>query len=314
MQRNASLKLVAALAAVVLVSGVAAAYQLAVRAQRDPSFSTGGAFLEAEDFATPGVDGVPFPYGDATSAPSVGTEAEGQAVASDAGGAAPSTAADAPTTTSTPTTPTLPATGTYTYALSGREGATAFGTRSYPSEGAVVIHGDPSIRSDELVHDLKLSDQHEEREIIRYTPAGIAFSFEGGAITFGPGTQTSQATYDPLMVQIPFPLQHGASASGSSAAKDGGSTSRTEDWTAQVVGQEALDVLGTTRTTWVIDVQRRTKPGGAEQVDRFRRYWYDPVIGTWVRWTERFRASRDMVVDFSYDTDYTATLTGFTPR
>ena len=312
MPRNASLRVVGALTAVVLVGGLAAAYQLGVRAHRDPSFDQGGAFLSAEDFTTPGVDGAPFPYGDATAT----------TVASASGSVPPTTiASSSPMTTQAPTTtavdlttPHLAPTGTYTYAVSGTEGATALGSRSYPATASLVVHGDPGIRKDELVHDLRLSDQHEEREIVRYSPTGIAFSFEGGAITFGPGTQTSQANYSPLMVQIPFPLQVGATASGASAAKDGGKVARTEDWTAKVVGQEILDVLGQQRTTWVVDLQRQTKPGGAEQVNRFRRYWYDPVLGTWVKWTERFHASRDMLVDFTYDTTYTATLTGFVPR
>jgi hypothetical protein len=116
------------------------------------------------------------------------------------------------------------------------------------------------------------------------------------------------------MVQIPFPLRAGASASAASAARNGDKVDRTEQWTATVVGQEVLDVLGAKHTTWVVDLQRNTEPGGREVVDRFRRYWYDPVLGTWVKWTERFHASRDMLVDFTYDTTYTATLVGFASR
>ncbi|MDQ2650955.1 MAG: hypothetical protein M3Z03_15565, partial [Actinomycetota bacterium] len=212
------------------------------------------------------------------------------------------------------TSPRPPALGSYTYAVSGSESVTGFGGRGYPAQATIAVHRDPSIGPDELVHDVKLSDQHEERQIIRYDASGIAFTFEGGAITFGPGTQTSQGHYDPPMVQVPFPLQAGASATATSPVKDpGGSVSRTEQWTSKVVGQETLDVLGQPRTTWVIDLQRNTTPGGPEQVDRFKRYWYDPELGVWVKWVERFHAARNMVVSFNYDTEYTATLTGFRP-
>jgi hypothetical protein len=317
---------VAVLTAVVLLGSLAAAYQVGVRAKRAPSFTVGGEFANPDDFPSPGVDGRGYPYGNVLESTTT-TTAGDPAATTVAPTGAPATPAPGATTAppTTPptgvvagpdaalTTPTRPATGTYAYALDGTEGATGFGSRSYPARGTDVVHADKTVRGDELVHDLKLSDQHEEREVIRYSPTGIAFSFEGGSITFGPGTQTSQAAYDPLMVQIPFPLTAGATAKGSSAAKAGGSTARVEDWTTKVVGQEVLTVLGQARTTWVIDIQRTTKPGGAEQVNRFRRYWYDPTLGVWVKWTERFHASRDLLVDFNYDTTYTATLAAFTP-
>ena len=309
---------VGALTALSLLGGAAGWYQLEIRADRPPSFDRGGAFLTVEDFPVPGQDGRGTPYGDATatSAPTTGEAATTTTAAS--GGVLPAAipGAPAPLGTDPPPAssgPRLPTVGTYTYAVEGTEGATAFGSRSYPTRAGIVVHRDPALRDDELVFDLRLSGQHEEREVVRTTAAGLAFSFEAGSITFGPGTQTSQAGYDPVMVQIPYPLGPGAQASGSSAAKDGGTVARVEDWTAKVVGQEVLDVLGRQRTTWVVDVQRRTRPGGAEQVDRFRRYWYDPELGIWVRWTERFDASRDLLVDFTYHTTYTATLVGFVP-
>jgi hypothetical protein len=315
------LRAVGALTALVLLSGVAAAYQLGVRGHRTPSFREGGDFLTSKHFPTPGEDGVPYPYGDAsaTTAPGSSTTSAGPSSPTTSGrGArpvAPATTASpaTPTSTATPTAPVRPALGTYSYALSGTEGATGFGSRAYPATGTVVVHADPSVRADELVHDVRLSDQHEEREIVRYSASGLAFSFEGGSITFGPGTQTSQATYAPLMVQIPFPLRTGAQASGTSAALSGSKTERVERWTAKVVGQQPLTVLGQPHATWVVDVQRTTTSGGAEHVDRYRRYWYDPALGVWVKWTERFHGSRNMLVDFTYDTTYTATLTAVAP-
>jgi hypothetical protein len=58
-------------------------------------------------------------------------------------------------------------------------------------------------------------------------------------------------------------------------------------------------------------VQRNSEPGSSDEVNRFRRYWYDPTRALWVRWHEVFHGSRDMFgLTFSYDTDYTATLQG----
>ncbi len=311
------IRTVGVLVVVVLLGGLAAAYQVGVVARRGPSFDRGGAFLSAADTPVPGRDGTPYPYGDAAAASTTTTVTSSSTAAAPAS-TAPVTSSTVPATTTTEldrtTSPHPPAVGTYTYAVSGTEAATGFGSRGYPDRASVVVHRDAGIRADELVHDLRLSDQHEEREIVRYTPAGIAFSFEGGSITFGPGTQTSQATYDPLMVQIPFPLQVGAKATASSAARNGGTVERTEVWTAKVVRTEVLTVLGAPHQTWVVDLQRTTTPGGSEQVDRFRRYWYDPELGIWVKWTERFHASRNLVLDFTYDTTYTATLVGFRPR
>jgi hypothetical protein len=311
---------VAVLSAFALLAGLAAAYQVGVRARQDPSFAVGGEFADPDDFPVPGVEGRGYPYGNVLDSATVPAAPAGTVATSSPVADTTATTASASATTTTPvttvepdlSTPRLPAPGTYSYALEGTEGATGFGSRSFPAQGTVVVHGDPSVRADELVHDVRLSGQHEERQIVRYTPEGIAFSFEGGSITFGPGTQTSQGHYDPLMVQIPFPLAAGATASASSAARTGrGATSRVETWTSKVVGQEQIDVLGRTRLTWVIDLQRTTAPGAAEEVDRFRRYWYDPDLGVWVQWTERFHGARDLLVDFTYDADYTARLVSF---
>ena len=319
------LRPVGALAALSLLGGVAAAYQLEVRADRPPSFDQGGEFLDALPVA--GNDGRPYPYGDTAAAVATTTTA---AVAVDAApaattgpsgttpaapveqGAAPDgPAPTAPTATAAATAP-LPATGVYTYAVTGTEAASGFGSRAFPPQATLVVHADPSVPAGSLVHDLHLSDQHEERSIVAYGAGGAAYTYEAGSVTFGPGTQTSQGSYDPPMVQIPWPLADGASASGSSAARDGGgNVTRTEVWTTTVVGREVLDVLGTPTETWVVDIQRDAD--GAEKVDRFRRYWYDPTRGIVVQWTERFHGERAMLVTFTFDSDYTATLTGFTP-
>ena len=318
-------RLATALTAVALLAGVAGAYQVGVRAKRPPSFDRGGAFLATSDVPRPGVDGRPYPYGDASATTAPSSSSTSAAPSTSATPASPTGAPTvaAPSTTAAPggdgapadvvAAPVRPAVGTYTYAVDGQESATGFGTRRYPERATVAVHAASDVRDDELVHDLRLSGQHEERTVVRYGPAGLALSFEGGSITFGPGTQTSQGSYDPLLVQVPYPLAVGATARGSSRAWSGGSVSRVEGWTATVVGEEVLHVLGQDRRTFVVDIQRTTPDGAAEQVDRSRRYWFDPALGTWVRWTERFAGARRMVVDFTYSTEYTATLVGFRP-
>jgi hypothetical protein len=225
-------------------------------------------------------------------------------------GASPSdgTGAGDPSSASGPAA--VPAVGTYVYDVAGSERATGFGSRSYPSTMTFDVHTSPDTPGEAVV-DLRFSQDHEEREILQRNADGLAFAFEGGSITFGPGTQTSEADYDPPMLQIPTTLAPGATISGSSAAKNtDGSTSRVEDCTVSVIGQETIDIGGTAVDTWVVDVQRTTQPGSSDQVNRYRRYWYDPSRALWVRWHEIFHGSRDFgAISFTYDTDYTATLT-----
>lgn len=313
---------------VLLVGGVAAAYQLGARSRRPPSFSAGGRFRSVDDLPVAGRGGRPLPYGDAPTAPP--SAAAQPAPAADAPTTTPGTASRpavvaAGTTTTTvppvtttaappPSRPPVPALGSYTYAVEGTESSTGFGSRAFPTSVGVVVHGDAGIGPDDRVHDVRMSAQHEERTIARYGPGGISLVYEAGSITFGPVTQTSAGTYAPAMVQVPWPLSEGASASGASTAVDAsGNAMRVEHWTATVTGREQLHVLGRPHETWVVEVHRTTDAGGAEQVDRTRRSWYDPALGTWVRWTERFHGSRSLLVDFSYDAQYTAELTSFVP-
>lgn len=318
--------------AVLLLLGVAATYQVGVRSRRPPSFEVGGTFADPADFPPAGTEGRPYPYGDASTATPVAPEVLLPALPPEpvttappgtitpSSTSTPTKAAAAtkgpatPPTTRQPAGPIRPAAGTYTYAVKGSEGATGAGSRSFPPAASVAVHHDPTVGPDELVHDIRLSGQHEEREVIRYGEQGLAFSFEAGSITFGSATQASQATYKPPMVQIPWPLRAGLTVTGASDAVAGsGQVTRTETWAARVVGQEVLTVLGQPHATWIVDVQRTTKPGSAEQVHRVRRYWYDPALGVWVRWTERFHGERNLLITFSYDADYRADLTGFTP-
>jgi hypothetical protein len=79
-----------------------------------------------------------------------------------------------------------------------------------------------------------------------------------------------------------------------------------------VVGTEDVVVGGNPVATVVVDVHRATQPGSSDQLTRDRRYWFDPVHALWVKWHERFHGERSAGIGtFTYDTDYTATLTQF---
>jgi hypothetical protein len=213
-----------------------------------------------------------------------------------------------------PPAPNRPALGKYTYNVDGEESATGFGSRRFPNQMTTVVHGGEGLKPDELVFDLTYSDQHKEREIVAYRGDGVAFTFEGGQVSFGPGTQTSQADYDPPMVQIPWPLEPGATRTGTTKAKQSdGSVARTEDWTAKVIGVESVPAPGGTVDAWKVQVDRKTQAGSSETLARQRIYWYDPGRGIWVKVAETVHGERKAAVTFTYDSKLTATLAGFTP-
>jgi hypothetical protein len=179
----------------------------------------------------------------------------------------------------------------------------------------MVVHAGAGIKPDQLVFDLTYSDKHAERQIVGFRNDGVYFDFEGGSVTFGPRTETSQADYEPPILQIPFPLQPGLSRSGVTKAKGAnGSVSRTEDWKATVMGQEPVQVAGATVNAWKVQVDRKFRPGSADQGFRNRTLWFDPARNMWIKFTEVFHGERkEAGFSFSYDSNMTAVLASFTP-
>jgi hypothetical protein len=162
------------------------------------------------------------------------------------------------------------------------------------------VAADPDGTPTQRVIDLRFSDQHEEREIASFDDGGVAFVYEAGSVTFGPYTRTSEADYNPPMVQVPSTLAPGAVVRGTTDAK-----SRVEDWTVTVEGQERVGDVD----TWVVRIERQSRPGSAEEVTRTRRYWYAPSLGIWVKWTEKLHGAQQMAgATFTYDCEYTAVL------
>jgi hypothetical protein len=126
----------------------------------------------------------------------------------------------------------------------------------------LLVHGGDGVPADETVFDFYFSDDHEERQIVRADGSGLAATFEGGSITFGPGTQTSQADYAPPMLPVPADggtRPPGTAAKGTSEARDGDQVTRVEDWTVTNAGTEEIDVAGQRTLTWVIKSERQNR-------------------------------------------------------
>jgi hypothetical protein len=300
---------VLAVGTVLIASGVL--YQTNVRAKRPPDFSRGGTFAQGDKQPVLGDDlsiETPTP-----PVPSNRLRSSAVLTAPNQPGALPPGGAGAPD---------FPILGRYVYSVDGYESVTAFGPRDYPSEMTMTVHraqdAPQPLKEDELVFDLKFSEEHEEREIVSYRQGGIFFTYESGSITFGPQktTRSSEADYRPPMLQIPVPLKVGEENSGFSRAldPDTGAESRTEDWTVKVQRREQITVLNRTVDAWVVQIDRQSRPGSAESVTRSRTYWFDPVRNIWVKWHETLNGSQDFGPGtFTYSTDFTATLSRIEP-
>ncbi len=338
-------KIIAGVASVTVVAAGVVGYKLTHKGP--PSFRRGGQFAVAgppittSTEATTGTTGATptsavtdpaatAPPSSSTTAPTTRPGSSPTPATSGPRATTPTTRAASgpvPTTTPKPTAPapapapsqpgTLgkPALGTYTWNVDGTEGASFVGSRKFPDKMTMVVHSAPGLKPDQLVYDLTYSDKHAEREIVGFRNDGIYFDFEGGSVTFGPRTETSQADYEPPILEIPWPLKAGYTRTGVTQAKNGdGSLSRTEDWTTTVVGQEPVTVGGTTVNAWKVQVDRKFRPGGSDQGYRNRTMWFDPARNTWVKFVEVFHGERHQVgFSFTYDSNATAVLAGFTP-
>lgn len=305
--RSWARRVLLAAAALQLLFGVFAVRTVA-GAGRAPSFRRGGKFAGA---AGPR----PFPYTPAPADPAFATTTSTPSGATTVVASAARPAASGPAAAGSRSTPaaaassSLPALASYRYSVTGTESATGFGSRSFPSTATMRVHAGPGLAANEVVFDLTLSSQHEEREIVAFDRDAASFTFEGGSVTFGSATQTSQATYDPSMTQVL--LDTSRSRSGSSTARNGdGSVSRIEDWTVTRGDDATVVIAGQSIRTEVFTIHRQTRPGSADQLTRSRTYWYDPSRHLWVKWEETMHGARKMFgLTFTYDNHYVATLT-----
>ncbi|MGH9041366.1 MAG: hypothetical protein ACRDZ3_14160 [Acidimicrobiia bacterium] len=332
------MKMLSGFAALALLAGGVLVYQITNR--EPPSFRRGGLFAGGDappappETTTTGATPTSDPSSSSTSAPTttassaVATTAPGaKAATTTTGPPVPGSAAATTVTTGSPATvppaqpstpaagPELPALGTYTYAVAGDERVTGLGSRRFPERMTTVVHRGPGLASDQLVFDLRYSDEHEEREIVGFRNDGVYFDFEGGSVTFGPRTETNEGDYEPPLLQIPRPLEPGVARSGTTEVRrSNGSISRTEDWTVTVVGKETITVAGAAVETWKVETDRKSRPGSSEVNNRQRTYWYDPARAIWVRFTDVLHGSRAQgPFTFTYDSSLTADLLSFSP-
>jgi hypothetical protein len=84
---------VAVLSALVLLGGLAGAYQVGVRANRAPSFDVGGELANPDDFPSPGVDGRGYPYGNVLQQPAATGDPAATTVPPTGGSTAPTCSA-----------------------------------------------------------------------------------------------------------------------------------------------------------------------------------------------------------------------------
>ena len=298
-----------AVATIVIAGGLL--YQTNVRAKRPPAFTRGGTFAQGNKQPVLGDD-----LSIQTATPVVAPlrlHSSAVLTAPAQPGALP------PGGTGALEFPIL---GRYVYNVDGYEEVTAFGRRNYAPEMTMTVHRsddtDKPLKEDQLVFDLYFSNEHEEREIVEYKSGSIVFTYESGKITFGPGfSRKSEADYTPPMLQIPVPLRAGEERTGFSKATDPGNNNaetRTEDWTVKVLRQEAITIMDQTVNTWVVQIDRKSRPGGSESVTRSRTYWFDPERSLWVKWHEKLTGSQDFGPgSFTYNTDFTATLARVEP-
>lgn len=285
--------------------------------QRPPRFASGGPFVRDTPLAEPNPS--------ATGA--VTTSSAGRAPAATA--VATSTSTPRATATSTPrATATVstsapppsapshvaaPRSGTYTFALRGTESASIVGSRSFPGRMTIVVHRGGGVGADDVVVDQAFSTEHEEREIRRHSADGVFLIAEGGSITFGLVTQSSDVTYEPPMGYVPFPLATGTSQAGTSTARQpDGTVARVDDWSVRIVGRESIVVAGAPTAAWVVQFDRRSRAGTGESVLQSTRSWFDAERGLAVKWEETVHGERDSIlIRGSYDARYTATLEAY---
>jgi hypothetical protein len=290
-----------------LLAGNGLALAQASRSRRPPKFSTGGDFSVAapapeqpvEATTTTAAPGPP---------PSVSTTMTRRDARPREAGAAPAAPAAATGR------PGPPVPGTYTFSLSGTESASIVGSRSFPSRMTLVVHGASGLGADTAVLDYTYSSQHEEREVAIYRSDGVFLTHEGGSITFGLVTETSDVAYDTPLGHVPFPLAVGTARSGTSTGRhSGGDVERVDDWRVSITGRETVTAAGQAVDAWVVAFERQSRPGN-EVVRQRMTLWFDAGRGLPVRVQDEIHGERKSgLVTLIYDAHYTATLVAAPP-
>ncbi len=272
------------------------------RSRDAPTFSQGGTFLAPPDRTT------------TTTPPTTGVVPSTRAPTEASSTTTPTTegAGDPTTTIATPSVAGFdpPAPGTYVYAVTGTETASIVGSRPFAPRMTVVVHSAPGLGSGRVVMDYTFSAEHEERDIAHYGPDGASLVHEGGSITFGLVTESSDVSLDPPMGLVPFPLVVGTARSGTSTARSSaGAVARVDDWETRAVGNETVVAAGRPVETAVVRFSRKSRPGD-EVVTQRTTLWIDPARRVAVKIEDEVHGDRgNGLLTLTYDARYVATLT-----
>jgi hypothetical protein len=183
----------------------------------------------------------------------------------------------------------LPLVGRYEVRIDGHE-SVSFGpfsacSRDLPESTTLVVNRASGESSTSFVFDHTFSGEHKERHIYRYTDQGVFLDFEGAEVTCRGVRQTAETEFSPPQRRVALPLRVGASWSGS-----GGDSGRTEDYRAEVVGKDRVEVEGRGFIAFVIETSITLT--GDESGRRFQRWWFAPDAGMALRWYEEIEATR----------------------
>jgi hypothetical protein len=211
--------------------------------------------------------------------------------------------------------PARPAPGSYLYAVDGEEKASFTGSRRFPDRMTTVVHSAAGLRAEQLVFDIRYSEDHWERQVIGYRADGVYCDYEAGSIRFGPVRGTSEVDFDPPIPHVPVPAAAGGVRSGSSRARRAdGSVARTEEWRVAVLGREPVGVGGTPVDAWKLHLERRTAAGSSEKLAVQLTGWYDAGRGLWLRFDKTIHGERPGPgVTLTYDARLTAVLVDLNP-
>lgn len=283
----------------------------------DVEYSRGGEdFLDAEQIpgAPPSSTPTPLPR-DASTAPSARPSGPAAATGLPTPLAPLATAVSTKQPTAAPSKAPVavapgvarPTPGVYKLAVSGKEGVKfgplSFCDRTLPAETSMVVAPAKNEPDGSFAFDLRYypgePEQHDERQILRYTDSAIAMTYEVGTVTCSGIRQSSEVSYTPVVDRVRFPLKVGASWSGK-----GGNDKRLESYTTKVARKDVVVVAG--RSFPVFVIESASTFTGAESGERRRVWWFSPLRGMPLKWTDFIKGGRSGA---SFTNDVTVAVT-----
>ncbi len=201
----------------------------------------------------------------------------------------------------------FPVAGSYGLEVAGSEnvkfGPFSFCGREFPVETKLVVAPAEGEPAGSYNFDVRLfpdaAGQHDERHIYRYGRAGVTQNFESATVTCSGVRQSSEVSYVPVQARVKFPLKVGTTWAGK-----GGDAERTESYTTEVTGTEALTLGGREVEAYVVETTSEFT--GSEKGTRVQRWWYAPAFAMPLRWSDHTEGSR---AGATYTNDLTVSVT-----